>query len=244
MLGDYDYIFVLTYGRSGSTLLMKLINSIEGVDINGENNNACLHLFRAINGIDRAKAKQDGAMAEPDHPWHGLERSDAEAFRQSLTESFVRDVLAPLPGTRTTGFKEVRHHPRHMTASEFSGYVDFLLTAFPRSKIVFNTRDAEAVASSGWYKDLPRDTVIERITAATQWFREIADSRDRCHVIDYSEVAGGGKGLPELFAFLQAPYDQARTDAILGTRLTHMKNTTGSQGAVGRLIRKITSKGK
>ena len=40
-----DYVFVMTYGRSGSTLLMGLLNTIPGYLIRGENDDALRFLF-------------------------------------------------------------------------------------------------------------------------------------------------------------------------------------------------------
>ena len=40
-----DHVFVMTYGRSGSTLLMGLLNSIPGYLIRGENRHAMRHLY-------------------------------------------------------------------------------------------------------------------------------------------------------------------------------------------------------
>ena len=47
ILSDYSYIFIVTYAKSGSTLLQSLINAAPGVDIKGENTNALYHLYKS-----------------------------------------------------------------------------------------------------------------------------------------------------------------------------------------------------
>lgn len=41
----FNHILIITYGRSGSTLLMSLLNTVDGVLIAGENYNLCLHFL-------------------------------------------------------------------------------------------------------------------------------------------------------------------------------------------------------
>ena len=42
---DLGYIFIVTYGRSGSTLLQGILNSIPGYLVRGENRQALRHLY-------------------------------------------------------------------------------------------------------------------------------------------------------------------------------------------------------
>src|SRR5262245_42168913 len=42
---DLSYVFVMTYGRSGSTLLMGLLNTLPGYLIRGENDDAMKFLY-------------------------------------------------------------------------------------------------------------------------------------------------------------------------------------------------------
>ena len=44
MSAGMDHVFVMTYGRSGSTLLMGILNSIPGWLLRGENRHAMRHL--------------------------------------------------------------------------------------------------------------------------------------------------------------------------------------------------------
>jgi len=44
---NFPSVLIITYDRSGSTLLQGILNSIDGCLIRGENNGFCLHLFLA-----------------------------------------------------------------------------------------------------------------------------------------------------------------------------------------------------
>ena len=51
------YLIVVTYGRSGSTLLQSILQSIPGYSFTGENNNVLLPLFHAFLRAEDAKKR-------------------------------------------------------------------------------------------------------------------------------------------------------------------------------------------
>ena len=74
---NFKSILIITYGRSGSTLLQGVLNNNEGVIIWGENNNMCYHMFKAYKAILKSK-KQNGKFKN--NPFYGSELLDAELF--------------------------------------------------------------------------------------------------------------------------------------------------------------------
>ena len=48
---NYQHVLIITYGRSGSTLLQGLLNSIDGCIVRGENYDACKGLFRTYQAV-------------------------------------------------------------------------------------------------------------------------------------------------------------------------------------------------
>ena len=109
LLDCYRYVFVVSYGRSGSTLLQSAINSTPGTQLRGENCNILYSLYRAVASAEltilgRARHPEP---RRPDHPWFGFNEIVAERFESTLLNAFVRDVLVPDPATKVTGFKEI-----------------------------------------------------------------------------------------------------------------------------------------
>lgn len=45
------FVFLVTYGRAGSTLTQKYLNSLPDVCVRGENGNLLYHLFRAFHVV-------------------------------------------------------------------------------------------------------------------------------------------------------------------------------------------------
>lgn len=143
------YVFVVTYGRSGSTLLQAILNGIDGYKINGENYNALLHLFRSCRSIDDAYEKW--GQTTPVRGWSGADQLEVEAYKADLLAAFIKRVLRPEAGTRVAGFKEIRYG--ESSEAEFFALIKFIEAGFPNAKILFNKRNAGDVSQSSWWKN-------------------------------------------------------------------------------------------
>lgn len=236
MLNDYQYVFVLTYGRSGSTILMKILNSINGFDIRGENHNTLFHLQQSIDAVARTKAQRGASATDPGTPWYGAPEIDAAAFRNAGLNAFVRDVLRPKPGARVLGFKEIRNTDAMMNGEDFAGYVSFVLANFPNAKIIFNTRNAEKVAESGWFANMPTPLVLERIATSDRWFSDACDRHDACFQIDYDDVVANGARLAAMFDFLGVAHDADSVAGMLNVPLTHLKSGRAGISPLKKLL--------
>ncbi|NQX94486.1 MAG: hypothetical protein HRT64_06140, partial [Erythrobacter sp.] len=82
------HLFVVTYGRSGSTVLQKLLNSIEGYCIRGENGGIVQDLAAAARTLERTQAQFGEFDKSTGHPWYGLSEIEPGAFATTLAESF------------------------------------------------------------------------------------------------------------------------------------------------------------
>ena len=229
--GPEGHLFIVTYGRSGSTLLQSLLNSIDGYCIRGENYAALMHLCRAWEVIADGEAmrghRTDGAPTGPDHPWYGAELVDPEALGHALAGVFTREVLRPPPGTRIAGFKEIRFR---VFRAQLERYVDFLTRFFPGARFIFNTRDHDAVARSGWWAQMPAEQVRRKLAGAEEGFARMRAVLDpaRHITLHYDDYAGRPEALRPLFDWLGEPFDAARVGRVIERRLTH--SGTPAQG--------------
>lgn len=229
------YVFIVTYGRSGSTLLQNLLNAIDGYCIRGENENILMHLARGWHAVQTSRPMQGmrraGRPSGPEHPWFGAEAVDPDRLGRSLAALFLREVLRLPPGTRVGGFKEIRFlaYPEF-----FAAYLDFLHRFFPGTRIVFNTRDHAAVARSGWWARMDPAAVADRLAQADRLFAAYqAAHPDRCITLHYDDYVRDHSALAPLFAFLGEPFDAARVAKVMARRLDHLKETRpGVAGAM------------
>jgi hypothetical protein len=238
------HVFIVAFGRSGSTLTQKLLNALPGYCIRGENANALANLCRTaillrrepVYGQLRAlelagpggQAEWQGRpierrdwfanMGRPDHPWYGIEAVDATAFARDLFEVFARTVLRPPEGTRVAGCKEIRWATE---PAIFHESLDLVSAAFPGTRFIFQNRDFEHVRRSSFWKEADAGAVKamwdthERLTA------EYLARRDNGFRLDHRVFREGPDALGPLFSFLGEPFDRPLVETVLETRLTH-----------------------
>lgn len=219
---SYSYIFLVTYGRSGSTLLQSLLNSLDGIQIRGENYSAPYHLGQAIQMVNETKARSRQRLVQnPDEPWYGAGQVRPLMFRNALLEAFVTHVLRPDEGVKQLGFKEIRHMPTVMNRVQFTNYMDFLLDNFPDAKIVFNTRNSDSVAKSGWFAKLDPQTTKDQIRECDDRFACYNASSDRTILMHYDDYVADHSLIKQLFAFVGHDYDAEMVDAIFAKPLEH-----------------------
>lgn len=145
-----QFVFIFTYGRSGSTLLSGYLNAMPGVCIRGENYMAIAHLcafYRSIKAAKGHTAKKSGMTV---HPWYGIDDIDLEGLRERIRDMFVTNVLCPPEGTRVVGFKEIRINFNEVP--DFDGLLDDIVEIFGDVKFVFNHRRVSDVARSKWWE--------------------------------------------------------------------------------------------
>ena len=88
---NFDSILIITYGRSGSTLLQGILNSIDGCLIRGENYNAIFYLFEFYEKIILNK-KENYNQTMPNNPFYGAGLPDEELVLMHI-QNMVHDLL-------------------------------------------------------------------------------------------------------------------------------------------------------
>jgi hypothetical protein len=208
-----EFVFVVTYGRSGSTLLMGLLNSIPGYLIRGENWDALHHLFRFHRTMAEGSHRwEPDRMRQRTHPFYGAADFPEKRALQRTRSLVVDTVLRPKADTRVTGFKEIRWY--HDDVEE---YVAWLRAVFPGARFVVNTRDHTEVLRSGWWAKHPDNAaqlprVEERILGLA------ASLGNAAYRVHYNDYATDPTALRGLFTWLGEPYDEAAVRGVLETR--------------------------
>jgi hypothetical protein len=211
--GNLGFLFVVTYGRSGSTLLMGVLNSIPGFLVRGENWDALHHLFRFHQTLEEGSRRWDRArLRQRTHPFFGAGDFPEQRSLQRIRELVVDTVLRPREDTRVTGFKEIRWY-----RDDVDEYVGWLRRVFPGARFVVNTRDHEEVRRSGWWAKRPENAaalplVEARILALAE---SLGDAAYRLHYNDYVADPSVLRGL---FEWLGEPFDADAVGEVLATR--------------------------
>lgn len=218
-------VFVVTYGRSGSTLVQNLLNSLPGYLIRGENENLLAPFARAWDIVRRSEqaAKMHAAnkTTTPQDPWFGYEAVSEAELGMALATTFAQTVLRPTLDTRVSGFKEIRWHS---DPALFPVMLTFLQRFFPNARFIFNVRDHDQVIRSGWWKNMKESNVRRQLTKAEALYAEFAAAHPSlCISMRYSTYTTDTDAWRPLFAFLGEPFDEKIVTAALENKLNHLK---------------------
>lgn len=229
------YVFVVAFGRSGSTLTQHLLNSIPGYFIRGENSNALVHLCRSVTAIasesnfqQRQEPHRSQITAERPYfgkmvgtsmdPWYGMEDVDVDEYAMALFDAFVSQVLRPKKRARVLGFKEIRYHndPKF-----FPKFMNTMRKYFPNSRFIFQNRNYEDVAKSSFWKNMEEGEVRRRWDNFEEMTRNYSEGKEHCYLLRYEDYLGDVEKLRPLYEFLKEPFNAEETANILATRLKH-----------------------
>ncbi|SRR6266540_454430 len=208
---DLDYLFMLTYGRSGSTLLLGILNSLPGFLIRGENRDALHHLFlyhqTCLEERDRNRVADDST-----NPFFGIDGYPEETALADLRRLALDTLLRPERGTRVTGFKEIRWYQ-----PDLPEYVAFLRQVFPGARFVVNTRNHDDVAKSKWWAG--NEKAPETLARREKRLLDLAaDLGDAAYHVHYDEYVADPSTLTGLLTWLGAEYDAERVAGVLARR--------------------------
>jgi hypothetical protein len=212
-------VFVITYGRSGSTLVQSVIQSIPGAHFTGENYLALLPLMKSVRRIRCAHDDWGKPGLAPNRPWFGADRMNADAYASGCVLAFAEHVLAVPHDARWLGFKEIRYDE---AGDQFWDMLNFLRAHFPNAKFVFNSRNAAAVAKSRWWQKRDFEQVnalIEGLDAKFSAYH--LGNRDHAVHLQHEDYSGNPLAFRPLFEMLDEKFDPERIENILNIRLTH-----------------------
>jgi hypothetical protein len=220
-LYGYKYLFIITYGRTGSTLLQKILCTIPGYYIAGENQNAFFGIYESYRSSHILK-KDFGYFHVPsDHPWHGAHAVNPDGFASQMAEAFVTHVINPPRTAKVIGFKEIRYM---QILDSLDDYLRFMASVFPDSIFIINTRAAKAVGQSAWWKDSDQDALAESISRLESITGKVmADLPSQFIKISYDEWSKNPDALKPVYEKLGEKFDRNAIQAVLDVPLKHLK---------------------
>jgi hypothetical protein len=213
-------VFVISLGRSGSTILTNVLNGIPGFCVRGENNGVLDGLEQTISSAETGRRL--GSINATWHAaWLGAENIDAVAYRRTLVDAFERDVLRCPADAVAVGFKEVRYeHSVQRTLA----LVNFLAGGdFPNPRLVFNVRNVTAMLASrkvaNW---APYPGVRDRLERLQNMFRSFcATNPTKGFLVDYDVYNKDVDQLRGLFQFLGVPFVREDVEKITSKKTGH-----------------------
>jgi len=190
------FVVVLSQGRAGSTLILRMLNACPGVRICGENNRAFDHLKHFVECYRGARKN---------HTSDFYKLAWMLPCEETVVLSRLRELAVGLynpDGAHSMfGFKEIRYGQNGDLESDLA----FLRQLFPGLRVIFNVRRTEDCVKSLWWAADPEGSAktLETMRAS---FREHYDRhREDCYWMPFEELRRGSAVLQGMFDFLDTP---------------------------------------
>jgi len=222
----YQSIIIVTYGRTGSTLLQGFLNTINGVCVLGENNNAFYSLFEFAKKIDELKKIK--STETPSSPFFGAAQINSEGLSKAIQET-ISAYFEPFleeSSTQCIGFKEVKYGD-HL--NQLLEYLRFLEEVFPNPAFVFLWRDHEEVLKSGWWKSEDWITSLALLKAVEDRATEFSCSKKNCFQISYADLLWDSPKLAKLFEFLGVDFNADKIRLVRSIPHSYQPENEGVQ---------------
>jgi hypothetical protein len=209
------FVFIVSGGRSGSTLTQGLLNALPGTLVRGENSFYILPLFRAYRGTQIFQRKYGKNISEATSAFYGLSEIDLGDFVRSTHGLAVRQLLASADprAVDVVGFKEVRWE--NIRPNETEAFFEFFEKVFPGALYVLNERDSEKVVRSGQWLRTDEQTALKalaRVRDVQQYLRETRGERTydtKFEIITGEDDAARDQALTGLAKFVVGSCDEA-----------------------------------
>jgi hypothetical protein len=206
-----QYLFIVSSGRTGSTLLLGLLNAHDGFHVKGENFGYFYHHYKAIEALKLSRSHMDEVAPERS-PFFGADMTDVTALSQAGIAACRALLDAGCPEHAfVRGFKEVRYD-----MPDLEDYLAFLASAFAPATFIFLLRDTEDIISSGFWRSLPPGAAMAQVEAMQQRFRNFAEKNpEASFVLDYQDLVTPAEKLFAIFSHFGVEADPSRIASVL-----------------------------
>ena len=212
-----EFILICAVGRSGSTLLQRIINTIPSADIRGENGNIILHLLRAYQSLDSPMLINNN-KPYTEYLNHNIKpawyNNFDKASMQNGIKALIMQYLNKDNSSKILGFKEVRYN----TYDDINTLLTFK-KIFPSTKIICHIRnDIESQSKSAWFSKDPDP--IANIVNRSNILKQFQENNKDVYLSTYEDMFDMKK-LRNLFRFLnkESSFDVAKINDVLSVNL-------------------------
>jgi tetratricopeptide (TPR) repeat protein len=236
-LEDCDCLFIIAQGRSGSTLLMRLINTIKGYHICGENQGALINLYKFYENLiytNHMRAKKKSNENKSFYSYIELqerfmkrttrrEYSDFEWFNifilddvEEKLRELIIEMFNPQMIYKVWGCKEIRYgKDNEDNYDNFESELNFLKKLFPKAKFIFNTRNIDDMLKSAFWRENienSQEVLSKKYEFFTKYYHKYSDFT---YHIQYENLINDTSELRSMYDFLGEEFSYDKYQNIL-----------------------------
>lgn len=203
------FILICATGRSASTTLQRIINTIEESNINGENWGAINKLLECYMNIKKTNKYLIHSYVEgktkKKPAWYNC--YDFENVKNNIKNTIL-SIITNDNSKKVIGFKEIRYFGQTYLIDEF-------IELFPNTKVICHIDDnIDRQCTSGWWKENSR----EHITEHNNQLINYSKSNENCY-LSYMKNLFIINEIKKMFEFLGEELDEEKYNYIINNNL-------------------------
>ena len=215
-------VLICASGRSGSTTMQRIINTIPGSNICGENYGAINSLLDFYNKLhatsrDYVPGHYNPASYE-DIVSKNVKPSWYNSYKMSEMEDQIRKTIITMfknkQDTNLWGFKEIRYDNKKIHLIKFFKYL------FPQTKVIIQIRENTMVQSkSSWHKnDKNAMTYLNKMNK--ELFDFYNQNKDWCYFTSFEKMFDRNN-IQNIFSFIDCreKYDEKKVIEVLNNNI-------------------------
>jgi hypothetical protein len=219
---DDKIVLICATGRSGSTTMQRLINTIPNSNICGENFAAINSLLEFYRRVKKSTTNNIPGHLKPFTYDYLIDNSIKPAWYNSynyesivhLIKIMIINMFKNNENTKLWGFKEIRYDSGDIS------YIKDFKELFPQTKVIIQVREnIKNQSKSGWFKDDPNSIPFLKKTS-----KELADfavqNKEWCYLTSFERMFDR-TNLQNIFSFIECreKYDEIKITEVLSNNI-------------------------
>lgn len=214
-------VLICATGRSGSTTLQRILNTIPNSNFCGENYGALNSLLEFYKRIKYTSVRHIPGRLKPIPYDQLIEQKIKPAWYNSYsfekTVKMIREMIISLfKNSETTniwGFKEIRYDSGKI------GLIKEFKELFPQTKVIIQIRDVKSQMNSGWFKN--DKNAVKYLTKLNKELHTFyLENREYCYFTTFEKLFDK-QHLQNIFNYIDCKehFDEGKIDEILKNNL-------------------------
>jgi len=211
-------VLICATGRSGSTTMQRIINTIPNSNICGENYGAINSLLEFYHRIKHTTVNYVPGHLKPASYENIVSKNVKPSWYNSYdyqkTVSMIRILIVSLfkktENTNLWGFKEIRYDNGDIK------YIKLFKELFPQTKVIIQIREnIKAQSKSTWMKD-DKNSINYLYNLNNVFYNFYQDNKDFCYFITFEKMFDTHQ-IKEVFKFIQCEefYNEKKIKEVL-----------------------------
>lgn len=225
-----NFLIPISYPRSGSTVIQRVLNTADNIFISGEKLGLINSMYSFVNNMkymkkDLPKIFDYIDVNDDRNPAFNANNINIDGLIFDLIETIKNRIISPPKEKNTIGWKENFISPYELGEDKATEMLMFVSSVFPNCKFILNIRNPKDTANSTVWK--LKEKSYEEIDQWRNWLiklhkNKILGENNTC-LVDHDEWSINNDAIINSFINFNIPINVQKSKLILKEELTHLK---------------------